>query len=135
MIIGACGFGATGSSAVTDYLKEFGNILVKDDLEFKYVSEVDGLLYLERAVMNPYNRTADSIYAIKRFEELVQRQKKYYQIHGLPSETFEKSAINFIDTITITKWYWNLGGKNSINNRYNFVHVLRRLVEKKIVAR
>ena len=34
MIVGACGFGSTGSSVVTDYLKEFDGIQVKDDFEF-----------------------------------------------------------------------------------------------------
>ena len=50
MIVGACGFGSTGSSVVTDYLKEFDGIQVKDDLEFTYVSGTDGLLYLEQQI-------------------------------------------------------------------------------------
>ena len=45
MIIGACGFGATGSSVVTDYLHEFDGIQVKDNFEFTYVSGVNGLVY------------------------------------------------------------------------------------------
>lgn len=121
MIIGACGFGATGSSVVTDYLKEFDNVIVKDDLEFTYVSNLDGLLYLERAVMSPYNRTVDSIYAIKRFEESVERKKRSYQRYGLSSAVFENSAKSFIDDITTTQWYWtDVRKKYRYRSRYFF---------------
>lgn len=106
MIIGVSGFGETGSGAVLDYLKEFNSITVKDDLEFTYLTTVDGLLYLERALMSPYGRTADSIWGIKRFLEVVDRLKSHYQGHGLSSEFFAKSAKNFIDSITMVKWYW-----------------------------
>ena len=103
MIVGACGFGSTGSSIVTDYLKEFDNIQVKDNLEFTYVSGVDGLIDLERAVMNPHNRTAASITAIKRFLKMV--EKKNYEIHGLPENYLNDSAEAFIESITMSRWY------------------------------
>lgn len=131
MVIGACGFGATGSSAITDYLKEFDNIIVKDDLEFSYLSGLDGLLYLERAVMHPFNRTIDSIYAIKRFEEYVERRKHSYQKHGLSSEVFEESAKKFIDAITMTKWYWLDGRKP--NYRYRSRFFFHTFMLKKII--
>ena len=78
MIIGACGFGATGSSVVTDYLKEFDNVQVKGNFEFTYVSGINGLVYLERALMNPINRTGDSIYAIEQFKKRVSKYKCKY---------------------------------------------------------
>ena len=34
MIIGACGFGATGSSVLTDLLREYDDIQVYDTFEF-----------------------------------------------------------------------------------------------------
>lgn len=105
MIIGACGFGSTGSSVVTDYLKEFNNVQVKDNLEFTYVSGVDGLIDLERAVMNPHNRTADSISAIKRFLKMVERKKHNFEVHGLPEKLFLDSANCFIENITMSRWY------------------------------
>lgn len=46
MLIGACGFGSTGSSAVTDYLKEYNSFQVLDRIEFTWVSDVDGLIDL-----------------------------------------------------------------------------------------
>ena len=134
MIIGTCGFGATGSSVITDYLKEFDDVIVKDDLEFTYVSGLDGLLYLERAVMHPYNRTIDSIYAIKRFGEYVERKKYSYQIHGLSPEVFEASAKRLIDTITMTKWYFQDIRKGSFHyrSRYFFhTYMLKKIISKR----
>lgn len=132
MLIGACGFGATGSSVVTDYLKEFDNIIVKDDLEFTYVSGLDSLLYLERAVMYPYNRTVDSIYAIKRFEDMVNRRKATFQKHGLSASDFEQSAKRFIDAITTTKWYWYDG---RIKFRYRSKYFLHKIVQKHVIPK
>ena len=106
MIIGACGFGSTGSSVVTDYLSEFDSINVLDNMEFTWITEVDGLLYLERALMNPFNRTNDSIVAIRRFLALVNRKKHVYDLHGIPEEKFVESAHKFIDQITQAKWEW-----------------------------
>ena len=64
MIVGACSFGSTGSSVITDYLCEYDDIQVLDKIEFTWVSDVDGLLDLEYHLMHPHNRTADSIRAI-----------------------------------------------------------------------
>lgn len=47
MIVGACGFGSTGSSAVTDYLKEYDSFQVLDRIEFTWVSVDDGLTDLD----------------------------------------------------------------------------------------
>ena len=132
MIIGACGFGATGSSVVTDYLKEFDCVTVKDDLEFNYVTLSDGLLYLEDRLMHPKGRTGDSINGFRRFEELVQNKKHMYQAHGLSAECFEESARKFIDAITMTKWYWESGRRNK-HSRYSIHNIIRRYYLTKVV--
>lgn len=131
MIVGACGFGSTGSSVVTDYLKEFDGIQVKDDLEFTYVSGTDGLLYLERAVMHPFNRTADSINAIRRFQEMVANKKSIYVKYGLSPELFEESANNLIDTISMAKWYWYDGDKKSYSPQF----LLKKFLRYKLIPR
>ena len=105
MIIGACGFGSTGSSVITDYLKEFDDIIVNDSFEMAWVSRPDGLIDLERAVMHPKNRTADSITAIERYIALVDSTAKRFEAHGLSAADFKKSAEKFIDEITTTTWY------------------------------
>ena len=67
MIIGACGYGATGSSVVTDLLREYDNVQVYDDFEFVLSYRVDGLQDLEYHVMKQYAKNETSDYAIKRF--------------------------------------------------------------------
>jgi hypothetical protein len=106
MVIGACGFGSTGSSAVSDYLKEYNSFVVLDDLEFTWVSSVDGLIDLERAVMHPHTRTADSITAISRYIKKMKRTAGTYESHGLSAEEFERSTMEFVDAITQLTWNW-----------------------------
>ena len=47
MIIGSCGYGATGSSVLTDLLREYDDIQVYDNFEFVIAYRVDGLQDLE----------------------------------------------------------------------------------------
>jgi len=130
MIIGVCGFGETGSGAVLDYLKEFNTVNVKDDLEFTYLTSVDGMLYLERALMNPFSRTSDSIWGIKRYLDMAEKWKSHYQGHGLSSDVFMNSVRRFIDSITMVKWYWNY-------KSYSFtsIYFLHHFVLSKIIPR
>ena len=107
MIIGACGFGSTGSSAVSDYLKEYSSFAVLDNLEFAWVSSVDGLIDLERAVMHPHLRTMDSITAISRYIKRMKRKAGAYAARGaMSAEDFERSTMAFIDAITQLSWDW-----------------------------
>lgn len=130
MIIGACGFGSTGSSAVTDYLLEFGNVQVLDQLEFTWVSGVDGLVDLEYHVNHPHERTSDSIYAINRFQKRVEDSvRAYKKSGGVNPDLFEKSATKFIDSITQVKWNWYIGNGNS------FVETITQRVVKKIISK
>lgn len=133
MIVGACGFGSTGSSVVTDYLKEFDGIQVKDDFEFTYVSGIDSLLYLERAVMHPYNRTTDSIKAIRRFQEMVNNKKKIYTRYGLSPERFELSAKELIDSITMAKWYWYDGNVQA--KSYSPLYLFKKVIRRKLIPK
>ncbi len=105
MIIGTCSFGSTGSSAVSDFLAEYDDLQVMDKLEFTWISRVDGLIDLERAVMHPHYRSFDSAEAIDRFLKNVQSTKKYFATKGYAPEAFERSAADFIDAITQCSWY------------------------------
>lgn len=132
MIIGACGFGSTGSSIITDYLKEFDNIVVKDDLEFTYVSGVDGLIDLERAVMTPHTRTAESIIAIRRYMEMVNKKKKYFEKRGFSVNHFVDSAQSFVDAITMSRWYTY--DKNELEKK-TIKSFVGRIMQKKVIPR
>lgn len=107
MIIGACGFGSTGSSAVCDYLLEFGGIQVLDKMEFTWVSGVDGLVDLEFHLMHPHSRTGDSVIAISRYKQRMKDVEREYKKYGnIQPEVFEESVNKFIDNITSVKWNW-----------------------------
>ena len=67
MIIGSCGYGATGSSVLTDLLSEYDDIQLFDSFEFVFAYRVDGLQDLEYHLMKQYAKNLSGDYAIKRF--------------------------------------------------------------------
>lgn len=130
MIIGTCGFGSTGSSAVSDYLLEFGNVQVLDQIEFTYVSGVDGLIDLDYHLNHPHTRTGDSIHAIYRFRERMKSLSRMYRkVGGIDSDVFEKSVEDFLDAITQVKWNWYIGAPKNIFEKY----VGKYLFKKKVI--
>lgn len=107
MIIGACSFGSTGSSAVTDYLCEFGNVQVLDNIEFTWVSGVDGLIDLDYHLNHPHTRTGDSITAIDRYKQrTINSLHLYEKDGGVDPVRFMNSVDKFLDAITQVKWTW-----------------------------
>ena len=117
MIIGACGFGSTGSSAVTDYLKEYDSFQVLDKIEFTWVSAVDGLIDLDYHLNHPHSRTSDSIYAIERYKQLCSRKVTTLKRAGMDQETLQRSVDNFLSSIIQTSWKWNRPGHKSFWDR------------------
>lgn len=117
MIIGACGFGSTGSSVVTDYLKEYVNFQVLDDIEFTWVSGVDGLIDLDYHVNHPHNRTMDSIHAIDRYRMMCNSKLNKFSKAGVPPEIFIKLTNDFLNSIITTSWEWNIHEPRKITDR------------------
>lgn len=106
MIIGACGFGSTGSSVICDYLSEYNNIQVIDNIEFTWVSETDSLIDLEHSLMNAHNRTSGAIIGIERYYSWAMSNKRFFERIGVSGGLVEKSVNEFIDSITQVKWDW-----------------------------
>ncbi len=106
MIISTCSFGSTGSSVITDYLKEFDNIRVMDKLELTWISEVDGIIDLDYHLNNPHSRTGDSIFAIERYKTLCKSKLSLFEKRGVQKELFENSLNEFLDSIVMAKWKW-----------------------------
>ena len=129
MIIGACGFGSTGSSAVTDYLKEYDSFQVLDRIEFTWVSAADGLIDLEYHLFHPHNRTTDSIYAIERFKQLCKRKSKSIQLAGMSPTALDRSVDDFLSSIIQTTWKWNRPGYKSFLDK-KIRALLRKFVFK-----
>lgn len=105
MIVGTCGFGSTGSSAVSDYLSEFSNVQVLDDIEFTLVSDLDGLIDLEYHLMHSHKTYYDSQLAIYRFLELIKIKKIIYKKTAhIEENTFVKLGQDFINEISMVEW-------------------------------
>ena len=107
MIIGVCGFGSTGSSAISDYLLEYGDYVnVIDDIEFNWVSCPDSLIDLEYHLFHPHNRTSDSIVSIQRYREFAKRMSWLLRGLGVLESEIQKSTEKFLDSIVDVKWDW-----------------------------
>ena len=104
MIVGACGFGSTGSSVVTDYLKEYNSFQVLDKIEFTWVSGVDGLIDLDYHVNHPHGRTMDSICAIKRYKTLCERNLNKFRKAGVSPDKIIGLTDEFLNSIITTSW-------------------------------
>ena len=106
MIISTCSFGSTGSSVITDYLKEFDNLHVMDGAELTWISVPDGIIDLDYHLNNPHCRTADSIVAIERYKTLCEEKMRSFEKCGISRSVFEKSLNEFLDAIVMASWKW-----------------------------
>lgn len=100
MIIGCCGYGATGSSVITDLLKEFDDIQVYDSFEFWLTYRVDGLEDLEYHLIKQYAKGTSCDYAIKRFLQRAKCFKTPFINKPCDGKTFFKLSKEFINEIT-----------------------------------
>lgn len=104
MIIGACGYGATGSSIITDLLREFDDVQVFDDFEFSFTYRVDGVEDLEYHLMKQYAKSISGDAAIKRFLYAARYIKTPF-IHKPTDDKKYMQIINkYVDSITQTKF-------------------------------
>ena len=130
MIVGTCGFGSTGSSAVTDYLKEFNLYQVMDNIEFTWVYATDGLIDLDQHINHPHSRTGESIYAIYRYRKLCETKANSLVKIGVSKEVFMESVEEFIDSIVTTSWWWNSPKQDS-----NLVKKIRKLLVRMLIQK
>jgi len=139
MVVGICGFGYTGSGAVKDFLLEFSDTSVVNQMEFGLVCGTDGLADLENHLMKPLNR-GDSIYAIERYlKKLKRMQNVYVRVGGIPKRDYIRSINEFIDSISMVEWDDFIFNNNTINNLISYellalrvVPHIERLIRKQI---
>ena len=134
MIIGVCGFCSTGSSAVSDYLKEFDENQVLDMLEFTLTYLPDGLEDLEYHLTKKYSRGDDCYCAITRFRRYMDR----YYINGGAKITKKNKKIikeiteKFLYDIVQLKWITNLRSELLLNDglfyRYFGISIMKQRI-------
>lgn len=136
MIISTCGFGETGSSAVTDYLKECPEVQVNDNFEFTLATAVDGLEDLGHFIMEKNARQGASIYAIQRFERYIKSKIKNWTTQtAITKEEINKLTTDFLDAVTQLEY---VGFSPRINrNDIGFIkkYVGDSLIRKRIVRK
>lgn len=104
-IITCAGFGGSGSSAITDILKEFEQVNSLGDFEFTLAHELDGLSDLEYYIVeNKHRLNVDA--AIYRFSDLINRISNGYEEY---ISDFSKISKRYIEDITNLKWegHWH----------------------------
>lgn len=104
MIIGACGYGATGSSILTDLLHEYEDVQVFDKFEFVLSYRVDGLEDLEYHLMKQYAKNGSGDYAIKRFLEQCRCYMTPFINKPCDGKEFYTLSKEFIDEIVQIKY-------------------------------
>ncbi len=112
-IITSVGYYGTGSSAVTDYLKEFSNISLagKGSYEIRFVQDPDGISDLAYHVVEDNHRHNTS-HAIKRFIKYLKFlngglfTKRYRKFFG---EQFLSLSMNYVNSIVEleSKTWWH----------------------------
>lgn len=100
MIIGSCGYGATGSSVLTDLLREYDDVQVYDNFEFVLSYRVDGLEDLEYHLMKQYAKNLSGDFAIKRFIEMSKCYMTPFINKPCDGRRFHQLSKKFIDEIT-----------------------------------
>ncbi len=134
MIVSTCGFGSTGSSAVSDYLMECDDTQVMDKLEFTLTTCVDGLEDLEYHLMKQHTRQSMSITAIQRFQARIERfSKAWNRRTGISYRDIEKFTDEYVDSITQVKYIGPSpriykGGNKFINEKLGNAIILRRII-------
>ena len=103
LTIGACGFSSTGSSAVTDILKEYDDNVVLDKAEFTLTWCADGIEDLHYHMFEGCRRDLSDRIAIERFtQRFCKKSIDSYQT--LTKGRFSQLTEKYIDDITQVKW-------------------------------
>lgn len=131
MIIGACGYASTGSSAVFDFLREFDGIQHLDvDSEFTYVYKLDGLQDLQFHLMQNYNKAGTGDAAIKRFLESLNFYRMPFMKFQIPRREYIRISKEYIEKIVQGKFY---GLENYDHENTSFIHAFLVLCVRKFV--
>lgn len=139
LTIGACGFSSTGSSVVTDVLKEYDDNIVLDELEFTLTWCADGIEDLHYHMFEGCRRDLSNRIAIERFIRRFSRKElDNYQL--LTNNRFNQLTEKYIDDITQVRWIgplnpllssWFRVKYNSLAAKLKIYQLLYRIEQKK----
>ncbi len=105
MIIGICGYGYSGASAVFDFLKGYEDISYSPDgMEFNIVHQPDGLNDLKYFLCINKERIACNA-AINRFKRIVENGLWGRQMKRIGGRTFIELTEKYIESLIQIQWY------------------------------
>ena len=119
-IITTTGFYGTGSSAITDLMKEYDNVSCKSDYELRFLYDPDCVSDLEYNIIENTNRH-NSSHALKRFIKqmnnldhiwFIKRYQKYFS--GYFTQAVNKYVSKLIETEYKGAWHYDVYDKGKI---------------------
>lgn len=115
-LITCASYGGTGSSAITDLLKEFKNIKSMGDFEFCFLHEVDGVSDLQHYIVDDFHRlkTDEGFYRFLKLAYNLNSNFGYSKF--FKDNSFYEISREYIDELKEVSWegYWH-----QHRNRYN----------------
>ena len=121
-IITSTGYGGTGSSAITDLLKEFDSGISMGDAEFWFLQDYDGVSDLEYYLVDGNHRSKVSM-AISKFIKYIKTHSTFYNnffgenfikysneyINSLVDARFKKALSDYeVNSIFLKLWYFKI---------------------------
>jgi hypothetical protein len=131
MIIGVCGFGSSGSSAVTDYLKEFSSMQVLDNAEFTIPYFQDGIATLDYFLNQAPSKYLSSDVAITRFKTYISFASRTFD--KLTDGNFSRLSQKYINDITQASWIGYGATDNVLFTSFTFRLLGSRIMKPRII--
>lgn len=127
MVIAVCGYGSSGASAVTDFLKGYENIQVVP-FEFQILHQTDGLSDLKYHLVVSRERVSCNA-AIYRFKRLMFNSIEGTRLRKLVGSEYDNIVNRFLSKIILIEWN---GRSNydptdvSDRSKYRFIQYIQR---------
>lgn len=120
-VITCASYGGSGSSAITDLLKEFSSCNSLGDFEFTFLHYPNGVLDLELKIIENKHRLVSG-YTINKFIEEMKRLEKHYSIYF--GNEFGKITDKYINKLVTLSWK----GSNELFTREE--KLLKKIVKR-----
>ncbi|WIG78056.1 hypothetical protein KFZ67_04170 [Photobacterium damselae] len=109
-VIACTGYGGTGSSVISDLLKEFGNVKSFGEFEFRFLQDPGGIRELEFGILQNNDRLLTSYYISKYIKNINYLSKsKVYNYEKFFNKKFKTISDKYINNLVSIKWngFWH----------------------------
>ncbi|MDC9620350.1 sulfotransferase [Xenorhabdus sp. XENO-7] len=135
-IITCTGYGGTGSSVVSDLLKEFSNIYSFGEFEFRFLQDPHGVRDLDYGIVQNNNRLTTSYHINNyiRYTEFLSKSN-IYPYERFFNNKFKEITDEYIKNIIDVEWdgFWHQDIIDD-NPLKKFIYYLERLYQKKFLG-